>query len=207
MLTVFNFLLDGAPHAVNGAIVLSRKNISSASYYYGTVRVYDNGWGNVCNDYYYNYAEANVICHQLGYTGASSYSWAGSVSYGTDYLSMKWDDVNCASSSYLSIAQCSYSTIIDSGCVNNTTRIWNSNPYAGMVRLQDGVYSNEGHVEVYCNGQWGTICSDGFDSNNANTICKQLGYDASFGFNNFSLHDNSSNLTVWSRSIPNLPND
>ena len=38
------------------------------------------------------------------------------ISYGTDSLSMKWDDVNCASSSYLSIAQCSYSTYIGSGC-------------------------------------------------------------------------------------------
>ena len=42
-------------------------------------------------------------------------------SYGTDYLSMKWDDVNCASSNYLSIAQCSYSTYIDSGCTNTNS--------------------------------------------------------------------------------------
>ena len=42
-------------------------------------------------------------------------------SYGTDYLHMKWDDVNCASSSYLSIAQCSYSTYIDSGCTNSNS--------------------------------------------------------------------------------------
>ncbi|XP_019857136.1 PREDICTED: neurotrypsin-like [Amphimedon queenslandica] len=111
---------------------------------------------------------------------------------------MKWDDVNCASSSYLSIAQCSYSTIIESGCVNSnsydatvycyTTRIWNSSPFPGMVRLQDGIYSNEGRVEVYCNGQWGTICSDGFDSTDANTLCKQLGYD---GYNSF---DHTSRL-------------
>ena len=42
------------------------------------------------------------------------------ISYGTDTLAMLWDDVNCASSSYLSIAQCSYSTIIDSGCSSNS---------------------------------------------------------------------------------------
>ena len=42
-------------------------------------------------------------------------------SYGTDSLSMKWDDVNCPSSSYLSIAQCSYSTYIDSGCTNSNS--------------------------------------------------------------------------------------
>ena len=96
--------------------------------------MYFNGWGNICDDAHYNYSEANVICHQLGYTGASSYSRAGNnfvnvfafdnnwlafvCSYGTDYLAMKWDDVNCISSNYISIAQCSYSTIIDSGCNN-----------------------------------------------------------------------------------------
>ena len=56
----------------------------------------------------------------------------------------------------------------------DTTKIWNSNPFPGMIRLQGGNYSNEGRVEVYCNGQWGTICNVGFD---ARTICKQLGYN------------------------------
>ena len=40
---------------------------------------YNNEWGNICYDYYYSSTEANVICHQLGYTGASSYSRAGLV--------------------------------------------------------------------------------------------------------------------------------
>ena len=42
-------------------------------------------------------------------------------SYGTDYYLMKWDDVYCVSSSYLSIAQCYYSTYIDSGCTNSNS--------------------------------------------------------------------------------------
>ena len=72
---MYNYVAHYA--AVSGTLILSRYNISSASYYYGTVRVYYNGWGNICDDSYYGSAESNVICHQLGYTGASSYSRAG----------------------------------------------------------------------------------------------------------------------------------
>ena len=42
-------------------------------------------------------------------------------SYGTDTSSMKIDDVTCSSSNYLSIAQCSFSTYIDSGCTNSNS--------------------------------------------------------------------------------------
>ena len=55
-----------------------------------------------------------------------------------------------------------------------------------MIRLKGGRYPNEGRVEVYCNGQWGTICDDGFDSTDAQTICKQLGY------NNYNNYDHLS---------------
>ena len=33
---------------------------------------------------------------------------------------------------------------------------------------------SQGHVEVYCNGQWETICDNAFSSTGAQTICKQL---------------------------------
>ena len=65
----------------------------------------------------------------------------------------------------------------------DTTRIWNSNPFPGMIRLQGGNYSNEGRVEVYCNGQWGTICDYGFSYTKAWTICKQLGYNYYYKIN------------------------
>ena len=51
----------------------------------------------------------------------------------------------------------------------DSTRIWDS-PYQNQIRLSQGVYTNQGLVEVYCNGQWGTVCDDGFGQTEADTV-------------------------------------
>ena len=45
----------------------------------------------------------------------------------------------------------------------------------GDVRLADGSDSSEGRVEICINNQWGTVCDDVWDNNDAGVVCRQVG--------------------------------
>lgn len=41
---------------------------------------------------------------------------------------------------------------------------------------------NEGRIELFHKGEWGTICDDDFSISNANVLCRQLGFVSATGW-------------------------
>lgn len=68
----------------------------------------------------------------------------------------------------------------------------------GDLRLVDDPRRNEGRVEIYHAGEWGTICDDRFDLNDARVICRQLGFGdvAHNGVKHLAFHGAGSGR-IW----------
>ena len=65
------------------------------------------------------------------------------------------------------------------------------------VRLVGGSSANEGRVEIRLgNGQWGTVCDDSFDINDANVVCRQLGYEIAASYEG-SAYFGQGNGSIW----------
>ncbi|KAM5255252.1 LOW QUALITY PROTEIN: neurotrypsin [Ctenodactylus gundi] len=179
----------------------------------GRLEVYYMGqWGTVCDD---GWTELNtyVACRQLGF----KYGKQASANHFEESPGPIWlDDVSC-SGKETSLLQCSRKRWGRHDCSHREDVLITCYPGSEghrlslgfPIRLMDGENKKEGRVEVFINGQWGTICDDGWTDKDAAVICRQLGYKgpakartmAYFGEGKGPIHVDNVKCTGKERSL------
>ena len=137
----------------------------------GRVEVFLNDeWGTVCDDLFAE-VDAAVVCRQLGYTEGAAVGWFAAGS-GPIHL----DNVGCAGTEERLI-DCPYHDSPNCLHVEDVGVLCGPpEHFDGNLRLVDGASPLEGRVEVFLDGEWGTVCDDLFAEVDATVVCRQLGY-------------------------------
>ncbi|XP_038073143.1 deleted in malignant brain tumors 1 protein-like [Patiria miniata] len=143
----------------------------------GRVELFFKGqWSTLCN-FEWADSDADVVCRQLGFLGPSI-AVTGIIPDGE--LRPLYISFEACRDDEARLAQCILEeTVLGRyGCRRDTAAevICQANE-TFPVRLVDGMSYASGRVEIFFNGQWGTVCSLDWDLADATVVCNQLGFD------------------------------
>ncbi|XP_078379703.1 scavenger receptor cysteine-rich domain superfamily protein-like isoform X2 [Oculina patagonica] len=173
--------------------------------YRGRVEVLYNGaWGRMCGDFFKDIQAANVVCRQLGYDGAvlAAYDRVFDKEEGVIGVT----NVQCIGNETLiseciprgqewGVASSCFDAYYDFGVMCTPP-----------ARLVQGPSAREGLVQVYLNKTWGWVCDQDWDKQEADVVCRELGYTGSS-----SVYSGSANVqgndTLWINSIRCIGNE
>uniref|UniRef100_A0A9J7Z5H8 Si:ch211-161n3.5 n=1 Tax=Cyprinus carpio carpio TaxID=630221 RepID=A0A9J7Z5H8_CYPCA len=134
----------------------------------GRLEVYHNAvWGSVCDDHW-DISDAQVVCRQLG-CGAALRADGNSV-FGAGEGVVWMNRVECRGNE-IHLWDCPHSLNNHTDCSHKEHA---GLTCAGNVRLVGGNSPCAGRVEVLHDGQWGTVCDDGWDLTDATVLCREL---------------------------------
>merc|ERR1712195_239198 len=203
----------------------------------GRVEVWHAGsWGTVCDDGWTN-EDAQVVCRQLGFDDSTATA-NSRAQYGAGSGSIHYDDVactgsedslascpalqgshNCAHSEDAGVECSTTASVGGSGAGSGTQAPTEAPPQAPTapaipVRLVGGASASQGRVEVWHAGSWGTVCDDGWTNEDAQVVCRQLGFDdstatansqAQYGAGSGSIHYDDVACTGSEDSLASCP--
>ncbi|XP_073725219.1 scavenger receptor cysteine-rich type 1 protein M130-like [Misgurnus anguillicaudatus] len=164
---------------------LNVRLVNGGSHCAGRVEVlHDGQWGTVCgNDW--DLTDAAVVCKELDcgeplvivhFGEGSGEIWMDDVDCRGSESSLK----NCTSSGW-GVNNCYHSLDIGVICSNLN------------VRLVNGDRPCAGRVEVLHDGQWGTVCGNGWDLTDAAVVCRELDCGDPLGISHFG----SGSGPIW----------
>ncbi|CAL8317035.1 unnamed protein product [Gadus morhua 'NCC'] len=129
-------------------------------------------WATVCDDDW-DLVDAQVVCRQLGCGRVLSAPHGATFGRGQGPIGL--DNVNC-NGHESELTQCGHRGLLTHNCGHQQDAGVVCEA-ASPVRLVNGLSNNpcSGRVEVFLQGQWGTVCDDDWDLNDAQVVCVQLG--------------------------------
>ncbi|CAJ1063817.1 deleted in malignant brain tumors 1 protein-like [Xyrichtys novacula] len=150
--------------------------VDSGSRCSGRVEVYHDGvWGTVCDDRW-GLQDAQVVCRQLDCGRALSAPHAAAFGQGNGTVLL--GHVDCLGNE-TSITDCRHPGFGVHICSHaedaSVTCEGYSSATEGESRLVNGNSSCSGRVEIFYRGEWGTVCDDFWDLQEAQVVCRQLG--------------------------------
>ncbi|NWI99197.1 DMBT1 protein, partial [Crypturellus undulatus] len=151
--------------------------VNGDSHCSGRVEVHHNQqWGTVCDDSW-GLSDAEVVCRQLGCGVAVSAPGNAPFGQGRDPIWL--DEVNCKGTEG-AITECGLKSWGAHNCdhAEDAGVVCSGKSKPTELRLVNGPNRCAGRVEVLHQEQWGTVCDNGWDLEDADVVCRQLGCGA-----------------------------
>ncbi|XP_064388174.1 soluble scavenger receptor cysteine-rich domain-containing protein SSC5D-like [Halichondria panicea] len=168
---------------------------------------YSRQWGTVCDDLF-SPDDAVVACRQLGFSNYTQYGTVGRLGFSeASSFTQTWLDklrcrgtesrlINCPANT-IGVEDCTHSEDVALSCAASTA---SPNGDLRLVDRSGRTGGSSGRLEVYYNGQWGTVCNDSFGVNDARVACCQLGFSTYTRYGNvetLGFFQASSSTRTW----------